>query len=533
MYDLENTYYWLSHSTHPFPYTIRVLISDLHAEVEAGNFAQARRRLQALKTSVATSDPFERALVLMQCALAVCKMHHPSEALRELNQAIRLLDKPNTRDPFKGDARALAHWMLGNLTLPFSNASSNVIATWEQSLQFLENLGYQSDAFKNHRQWYQDRCAEMRQGINDAVTWKSGTPFLERAALFCGNLDALEVRGHGPSGGTSGTAAANQVRLHPVNENFRIGDQKYLIYNLRGTRRLILLNSKHNYLIVKVPDDSMNKVGLSHRDYVLIRREDSAEDGDMVAIQPVRDGQTLTLRTYLKKRDHDIFQPQSSSPQHPIFEINRGTDDQENPLQLEGIVLGVFKPDDELRAERRVIPTREYSYSAPVYASDETLSILPVYAAIPAGKANPVPEHTDSMLESGGFWIDGKRFALKKLRGSKRTANLNYGETIALKVNGDSMNRAGIEDGDYVLLRLQDSADNGDIVAAVIKNVDRLATLKRYEVTGKTVILKPESTNRDHQEYHFDALSSAEQEDVQPFHIVGIATAVLKSQDQT
>lgn len=531
MYDLENTYHWLSHSTHPFPYTIRVLISNLHAEAEAGNFAQARETLQALKTSVETSDHFERALVLMQCALASCKMHHQSEAMRELNEAIRLLDKPNARDPFKGDARALAHWMLGNLTLPFSNTRSTVTATWEQSLQFLENLGFQSDTFKNHRQWYQDRCAEMRQAIADAITWKSGTPFLQRATLFCGNTDALEVRGHAPAGGTGGTVATNQVRLHPVNENFRIGNQTYILYNLRGTQRLMLLNSKHNYLILKVPDDSMNKAGLSDGDYVLVRRQDSAENGDMVAVQPDRDGHNLTLRTYLKKKDLAIFQPQSSNAQHPIFEINREADDQEIPPQIQGIALGVFKPGGGLRADRQATPTREESYSEPTYAGEETLSILPIYAAIRAGKPTPVPERTDSMLESDRFWIDGKPYLLKNLRGSKRSANPGSRETIVLKVIGDSMNRAGVQEGDYVLLRRQDSADSGDIVAAVIHGVDELATLKRYEIRGKNVILKPESTNSQHQEYSFDLSPSDDQEDRQPFYIAGIATSVLKPQD--
>ena len=52
------------------------------------------------------------------------------------------------------------------------------------------------------------------------------------------------------------------------------------------------------------------------------------------------------------------------------------------------------------------------------------------------------------------------------------------GEHYALEVKGDSMIDAGINDGDVVVIREQDSADNGDIVVALIEGAE--ATLKRY-----------------------------------------------------
>ena len=52
------------------------------------------------------------------------------------------------------------------------------------------------------------------------------------------------------------------------------------------------------------------------------------------------------------------------------------------------------------------------------------------------------------------------------------------GEHYALEVKGDSMIEAGINDGDVVVIREQDTADNGDIVVALIDGHE--ATLKRY-----------------------------------------------------
>lgn len=48
---------------------------------------------------------------------------------------------------------------------------------------------------------------------------------------------------------------------------------------------------------------------------------------------------------------------------------------------------------------------------------------------------------------------------------------------FALKVEGNSMVEAGILDGDYVVVRKQETADDGDIVVALIENE---ATLKRF-----------------------------------------------------
>ncbi|KAA2317334.1 transcriptional repressor LexA [Pseudooceanicola sediminis] len=51
------------------------------------------------------------------------------------------------------------------------------------------------------------------------------------------------------------------------------------------------------------------------------------------------------------------------------------------------------------------------------------------------------------------------------------------GDHFALEVNGDSMIEAGINDGDVVIIRETSTADNGDIVVALVE--EKEATLKR------------------------------------------------------
>ena len=63
------------------------------------------------------------------------------------------------------------------------------------------------------------------------------------------------------------------------------------------------------------------------------------------------------------------------------------------------------------------------------------------------------------------------------------------GDVFALRVRGDSMIQAHIADGDLVLVRKQESAASGDIVAALI---DQEATVKRFATEGGAVVLKAE-----------------------------------------
>ena len=65
---------------------------------------------------------------------------------------------------------------------------------------------------------------------------------------------------------------------------------------------------------------------------------------------------------------------------------------------------------------------------------------------------------------------------------------LTQGQHFALEIKGDSMIDAGILDGDTVIIRKCDTANNGDIVVALID--DEEATLKRLRSKGQSVALE-------------------------------------------
>jgi repressor LexA len=76
------------------------------------------------------------------------------------------------------------------------------------------------------------------------------------------------------------------------------------------------------------------------------------------------------------------------------------------------------------------------------------------------------------------------------------------GELFMLNVQGSSMIKIGMFDGDKVVVRKQSTAENGDIVVAL---VDDSATVKRFYKKDGKFILHPE--NDDMQDFIFDEVS--------------------------
>ncbi len=78
---------------------------------------------------------------------------------------------------------------------------------------------------------------------------------------------------------------------------------------------------------------------------------------------------------------------------------------------------------------------------------------------------------------------------------------LGSGDHYALEIAGDSMIQAGIMDGDTVIIRKTERADNGQIVVALVK--EEQVTLKRWRLRGDTVALEP--CNPEHETRLFPA----------------------------
>ena len=93
-------------------------------------------------------------------------------------------------------------------------------------------------------------------------------------------------------------------------------------------------------------------------------------------------------------------------------------------------------------------------------------------------------------------------YAEQNVEGYTMTGLNGGAEYFALRVSGDSMNAVRIQDGDVLIVRRQDSVENGEIAIVMVGDED--ATVKRFYSTDNTVTLMPQSTNPQHQPQIYD-----------------------------
>lgn len=93
------------------------------------------------------------------------------------------------------------------------------------------------------------------------------------------------------------------------------------------------------------------------------------------------------------------------------------------------------------------------------------------------------------------------------------------GQFFALHANGESMRNIGINNGDIVIIRQQDTAETGQVVVALVD--DNTATLKRYYPSPEKQVVELRPENDDFETQVIDLKERS-------FAIQGIAVKVLK-----
>lgn len=103
---------------------------------------------------------------------------------------------------------------------------------------------------------------------------------------------------------------------------------------------------------------------------------------------------------------------------------------------------------------------------------------VPLVGSVPCGSPLLAEENIEAMIQvSTSLARPGSKYFL-------------------LRAIGDSMDKVGISNGDLLLIKQQQSADNGQKIVALI---DDEATVKEYQRNGNIVTLMPRSNNPVHQ----------------------------------
>lgn len=127
----------------------------------------------------------------------------------------------------------------------------------------------------------------------------------------------------------------------------------------------------------------------------------------------------------------------------------------------------------------------------------DELKQVPVYSDIAAGEPIMMSNEMEDEFYLPEYWIKGAK------------------DCFILKVKGDSMIGANIFDGDHIVIRKQNTAQKGDIVAV---DLDGSATLKRLAYNKNTPILMPENDKYEPIFMHDKQAS-----------ILGIAMGIIKN----
>lgn len=133
-----------------------------------------------------------------------------------------------------------------------------------------------------------------------------------------------------------------------------------------------------------------------------------------------------------------------------------------------------------------------------IYSSNE-LRELVIYSDIAAGEPILINPDIEGDFFIPHYWLKGIK------------------DCFVLKVKGDSMIGANIEDGDCVVIRKQYTAQNNDIVAV---DLDGSATLKRLQINKGRIILIPEN-----KKYNPIVVTDNE------VNVIGVAVGVLKQKN--
>lgn len=173
----------------------------------------------------------------------------------------------------------------------------------------------------------------------------------------------------------------------------------------------------------------------------------------------------LEERGFLRRRHHRAR----------ALEVVRMPEDQQAREPVAANVEGGFAPN---------VIRGDFSPKLPgVRAATEAAAIqLPLYGRIAAGLPIEALANDSAQIEVP-------------------LAMIGPGEHYALEVAGDSMVEAGILDGDTVIIRKGETAENGQVVVALVDDLE--VTLKRLRRRGNSVALEP--ANQRHETRIFPA----------------------------
>lgn len=136
---------------------------------------------------------------------------------------------------------------------------------------------------------------------------------------------------------------------------------------------------------------------------------------------------------------------------------------------------GYLKKDPSKPRALMVVDSKLDSRPAPSLDSSNSQTIdIPIVGRVAAGQPILAEQNIDDSFPVPARFVNGKT-------------------NFMLKVKGESMIEAGILDGDYILVEETNSANNGEIVVALVDGFETEATVKTFYKEEDHIRLQPEN----------------------------------------
>jgi SOS-response transcriptional repressor LexA len=333
----------------------RNLIDRMKSAASEGRNEEAWNLLERLKRlsdnfnkleDVSKSDnhKYERPETYMECALTAYRMG-------DLQEAIRLFQIPVVEFPLRSLHRAISYWLYGCVQWQLPSHLEDAVISWERGLYVLQEAQSDNRNELSIKNWCTAVINIMEQAICDATRLNSpphpqssntpGRRGRSASSQYRARIQAFPVLGSIPAGTPMEVNINPKDKLEfPVVEIF---NAKYECYSLRNEYQ-ININPSREYFILKVKGESMNiasPVNIENGDYVLMQKQNTPENGDIVAAEIINLDREATLKRCRFQGGRYILEAESNDQQFQSPEFQKLMTTSE--FVIRGIALAVLK----------------------------------------------------------------------------------------------------------------------------------------------------------------------------------------------
>ena len=316
-------------------------------------FIERLKKLSDLQRRGSVSDRrTERSETLLECGIVAYKMGNTEEALLLLDEAIA----GYTSD---WHYRAVSIWIRSCIQWLLPSRIDDAISGWERSRELFKKYGVLgTDAI-----WYEKRVREMQNAIVSATENDGLLPYTVAQPPSAAPSSAFRTQAKNSS------ERRDFLRICPVLGQIVAGEplsldlltdwldidevilgdeqERYRVCSLIYGARIIRLENSNRYFLLEVTGNSMNSTSpepISNKDFVLMRRQSSANNRDIVAVEITGLDNRATLKRYAKEGDVISLLPESDDPrfQSPIY-LEREFTEFDDDFSIRGVAIAVFK----------------------------------------------------------------------------------------------------------------------------------------------------------------------------------------------